>query len=89
MTESQSGLRSFRAQSVWLGVVNCCLIIAEHVARCDPQVVEMFASPTDYHSGTCIHIHMIELFGVVGRTSLRATGSTHFNVKIKWELMEP
>ena len=32
------------------------LTIAEHVALCDPVVVEMFALGTDYHSGTCIHI---------------------------------
>ena len=30
--------------------------IAEHVARCDPVVVEMFALRTDYYSGTYIHI---------------------------------
>ena len=32
------------------------LTIVEHVARCDPVVVEMFALRTDCHSGTCIHI---------------------------------
>ena len=28
------------------------LTIAEHVARCDPVAVEMFALRTAYHSGT-------------------------------------
>ena len=32
------------------------LTIAEHVAGCDPVVVEMFAPRTDYHSGTYIDI---------------------------------
>ena len=32
------------------------LTIAEHVALCDPVVVEMFTLRTDYYSGTCIHI---------------------------------
>ena len=31
------------------------LAIADHVAWCDPVVVEMFALRTDYHSGTYIH----------------------------------
>ena len=32
------------------------LTIAEHVARCNRVVVEMFAPRTDYHSGTYIDI---------------------------------
>ena len=30
------------------------LTIAEHLAWCDPVVVEMFALRIDHHSGTCI-----------------------------------
>ena len=43
---------------VEIGVIELIVVlaIAEHVARCDPVTVEMFALRTDYHSGTYIHI---------------------------------
>ena len=60
MAESQSDLVSFVCTicEVDIGVDESIVVftMAEHVARCDPVDVEMFALRTDYHSGTYIHM---------------------------------